>query len=139
MIIVLPSGDQSATGSASEFTLNNVNLGLDPDGDYMCALVDVSFGNPGPTNNSVYILVDFLDYSFIGGDQFPLLYKTQPMIDDAGQKPLYYEKELGTIHQWHHISNNSINNIKVTIEQSTGEPINESFFSTLTIVIKRIS
>ena len=137
-IIVLPSGDPSAIGDSSEYTLPNINLHLEREAHYECALIDVSFGNPGITNNSVYILLDFLEYSYIGSNQFQVLYKTEPMIFDQATKPLYYEKEKGTIIQWHKVTNNNINSIKVTIEQSTGEPIDNSQFSTITILIRRI-
>lgn len=138
MIIVLPSGDPSSIGDNSEWILPNLNLELEDDGEYECALIDISFGNPGMTNNSVYVFLDFLDYSFIGTNQFQVLYKTEPMTTDPGMKPLFYEKETGSIIQWHKVAKKNISSVKVTVQQSTGDPIDIGFFTTLTIVIRRV-
>jgi hypothetical protein len=139
IIVVLPSGDPSAIGDAGNWILPNINLELDPQGEYEAALIDISFGNPGVTFNSVYVFLDFLDYSFIGSNQYQVLYKTAPMTWEPSAVPFYYEKETGTIHQWHKIIKKSINSVKCTVQQSTGDPVNTGYFTTITLAIRRIN
>lgn len=139
MIITLPSGDQNAIGDASNFTIPMPQpINLPHEGLYEVALIDVSFTNPGKTQNSVYILCDLVDYSIVGSTKVQILYKTEPMIDTDAALPIYYMKEDGSLVQWRKIYKNSFNSINVRIQESTGAPIPNTYFSTVTIVIKRI-
>ena len=138
-LLTLPSGDPTATGTAGDYTLNIPILQLDSDGEYEIALVDVSFPNPGATGNSVYILCDLCDYSTVGSTKTDLLYKTEPMNTSAGSLPLYYLKETSSIIQWRYMSKYNINNVHVRIQESTGTPVPNVGFSTLTVAIRRVS
>lgn len=127
MILVLPAGDVSAIGNNADYTIPNINLSLDPKGVYEASLIDCSFPNPGSTNNSVFISVDFLDNQLIGNNYFPILYKTQPMTQPVDSNEdstkIHYEKELGSIQQWRRLTKTFIDNIRVRIYQSDGTNI----------------
>ena len=139
MIITLPSGDPNSIGNAGNYTIPMPQpVNLEHNAYYEVALVDVSFSNPGNTQNSVYILCDLVDYSIVGSSKVQILYKTEPLLQTTTALPIYYMKEEGSLVQWRKIYKNSFNSINVRIQQSTGAPIPNTYFSTLTIAIKRV-
>jgi hypothetical protein len=139
MIITLPSGDVNAIGDASNYSITLPQpINLNHSGLYEVALIDVSFSNPGNTQNSVYILCDLVDYSVVGSSKVQILYKTEPMLETTTSKSIYYMKEDGSLVQWRKLYKNSFNSINVRLQESTGTPIPNTHFSTVTIVIKRV-
>lgn len=143
LILVLPSGDPSAIGTPSDFTIQNINLSLDPKGVYQASLIDVSFANPGASLNSVFVSVDFLENQLVGNKYYPILYKTAPMTtpidnNDPATK-VHYEKEVGTIQQWRQVQKTFIDNIRVQINQSTGTPVPHTSYSMVQLMIQRIA
>ena len=137
-ILALPSGDPNASGTASDFTIFGVDLSLDPEGSYECALIDCSFPNPYQgTPVSVFILVDFIEYQFVGSNKLQVLYKTSPI--SSFSQTLYYEKEQGTIVQWRQLQKHDINNVRVQVQTSTGASVPNSGFSIITLAIRRVA
>jgi hypothetical protein len=139
MILTLPSGDVNALGNAGNYIIPLAQpVNLDHSGLYEVALIDISFSNPGNTQNSVYVLCDLVDYSVVGSTKVQILYKTEPMLQTTTGLPIYYMKEDGSLVQWRKLYKNSFNSINIRIQESTGTPIPNTHFSTVTIVIKRI-
>ena len=139
-ILTLPSGDVNAIGDASNYTIPLPQpINLPYEGFFECALVDISFSNPGG-NNSVFILCDLVDYSIVGSSKVQILYKTEPMKQTPTALPIFYYNEVGSVVQWRKLYKNSFNSINVRIQQSTGVPIPNTAtdFATLTIAIKRV-
>ncbi len=142
LIITLPSGDSKTIGNASHYTVPlSGGVDLDHKGIYECALIDVSFPNSGVTNNSYYIFMDILEYSYVGSRKLQILYKTEPSQISAVDKPMIYMKEEGSLIQWRPLAIRNFNSITVTIQESNGTPIPISsvLFSTVTICIRRIA
>lgn len=142
IILILGSGDVNATGTAGEFTVPVSGLKLDPKGEYYAALIDVSFSNPGATNNSIFVTCDLVENQRIGQNYSPILYKTKPMIVERDPTKtttlVYYEKENPTL-QWRKVERHqTINNIRITISESDGTPIPNDKFSLVQLMIKRL-
>lgn len=140
--LILGSGDLNASGTASDFTIYSVDLSLDPEGQYVCALIDASFPNPVITTTapkSCFIQVDFIEYQIVGSNKFQLLYKTAPITVSSTTNPLYYEKEVGNLIPWRAVENKHIFNIRVQITASDGSAIPNTNFSIIQLVIKRVA
>lgn len=144
-ILTLPSGDVNASGNAGDFTIFGVDLQLEPDGVYECALVDCSFPNPknGTSPITCFVFLDFLEYAVLGSNRFQLLYKTQPINTSQGTLPVYYEKETGTIQQWRQVQRKDISSVRVQIQTSTGQNVATvgppNTFSIVQVCIRRIA
>ena len=140
--LILGSGDPNSTGSASDFTIFSVDLSLDGNGSYICALIDASFPNPvtvSTSPKSVFIQVDFIEYQIVGSNKFQLLYKTAPITQTLTALPLYYEKEMGNLIPWRSVENKHIFNIRVQITASDGTPVPNTNFSIIQLMIKRVA
>ncbi len=126
-------------------TQSMVLISLEADGVYECALVDCSFPNPKNTAEAVscFVFMDFLDYAIVDSNRSQLLYKTQPITASQSTTPVYYEKEIGTIQQWHRIQRKDINSIRVQIQTSTGKNVSTvgpaNTFSIVQVCIRRIA
>jgi hypothetical protein len=122
IILTLPSGDINASGNAGDFTVYGVDLSLEQDGMYECALIDCSFPNPQTTATPLtcFIFLDFLDYGIVGSNRSQVLYRTQPLTSSQTSVKVYYEKETGTIQQWRNVQRKDINSVRVQIQTSTG-------------------
>jgi hypothetical protein len=144
IIITLPSGDVNASGNAGDYTIYGIDLQLEPDGVYECALIDASFPNPknGIAPITCFVFLDFLEYAILGSNRYQLLYKTQPITESQGILPVYYEKETGTIQQWRQVQKKDINSVRVQIQTSTGVNVSTlgppATFSIVQVSIKRI-
>jgi hypothetical protein len=140
-LIILPSGATEAIGFSYDYTIP-LNLDLDPEKNYEAALIDCSFSNPGPTGNSVFINIDFIENQQLGHNYYPILYKTRPMTSEIivgdPTTETYYEKENGSIIQWRKIIKHSINNVRVTIYESNGTPIPVTKYSMVQIIIREV-
>ncbi len=145
VILTLPSGDVNASGNAGDYTIFGVDLQLEPDGVYECALVDCSFPNPktGTSPITCFVFLDFLEYAVLGSNRFQVLYKTQPINTSQGTLPVYYEKEIGTIQQWRQVQRKDINSVRVQIQTSTGQNVATvgpaNTFSIVQVCIRRIA
>lgn len=144
IILTLPSGDVNASGNAGDFTIYGVDLQLEQEGEYECALVDCSFPNPQTTSVPItcFIFLDFLEYGVVGSNRTQILYKTQPVASTQTTLKVYYEKELGTIQQWRKVQRKDINSIRVQIQTSTGANVAtlgpSNTFSIVQVCIRRV-
>lgn len=139
-ILTLPSGDPNASGNASDFTIYGIDLSLENEGVYECALIDCSFPNPNTTSTptTCFITMDLVEYTIVGSNRVQLLYKTQPIKETNLTLPVYYEKEIGTIQQWRKIQKHDINSIRVQIQTSNGNTMGTGY-SIIQIAIRRVS
>lgn len=141
MILLLASGDETAMGTNSDYSLP-VDIKLDPGSEYECSLIDCSFSNPGATGNSVFISVDFIGQIPINNTYYNILYRTRPMtqeiVENEFSSGIYYEKEIGSIQQWKRIAKTNINNVRVQITQSTGEYVPNDKYSLIQLAIRKV-
>lgn len=149
--VLLNSGGPGVTGpagfKAGDFT-TQLSQAMILNGTWEACLVEVVFRNPfhgvtGLTPVSIYVLCDMLDNSYVANNQQPLLFATRPIGPDD---PLYISiQHTSTITQWKRINRQNVQSIRIIVQDSTGNIINDApagqpaFATTVQFIMRQTS
>jgi hypothetical protein len=137
-IIYLASGDPTAIGSNSDFTLQLAQPLNLVQGKYEVLLVDASCAKPVSTPRSLFFYLDLVDGVMLGSSTYPLLFKSPPVSDPGTGNALFIVPQ-GTFNRWVPCQPRVYRSVRVWITDSTGASISTGFESILTIAIRRVS
>lgn len=133
--IAVPSGDTTAIGNASNFTVQIPPISLGDPNNYVVALADITYHSPG-AGTSVYVSCD-LAQPVRTGSQWTNTLMRLPPSSAAGL--VHWEPTSSLIH-WRPLSRSEASSIQITLTDSTGALLPYSgFYTTVTLAIKRIA